>query len=223
MPTFASLNGVRVHDAKITIPNYGIWMADVKIAGTPSVPTTPGACTLTAGDLVLVGTATRVGVYGGVASARIVGGFGGWRQPVQKPRSWHFAAGIPLAMVLGDVSSSVGEKVTGATGLLANDYALRAGDPASLVLHQLATPYWYMSPSGVTTVGQRPAATVASSFQLIDAQPESGLVVVSPSTLADWTPGNTFSTPEYSPSSPISFVYLDLPDSGAVRAEVLCV
>jgi hypothetical protein len=217
--SYASLNGARVTHGRIFIPSYGIWVADVSLASSTTIPTTAGALTLVAADLSLVGTVHRHASYGGVLSVCIVGGYGGWSKRLAK-KSYQFAGGVPIAMVLGDAAADVGEQVafTSTPSKLASAFA-RPALVASYLLGQLAGPIWWVRPDGVTLVGPHSTTPIASTFQLISFSGAQGRVTVAADSLADFSPARTFSTPALSTRT-ISTVMHDLKDSGEVRTIV---
>lgn len=220
MADFADVNGQRVFSGNMLIPSVGLWTADVKLIGSAYLPTAGGAVTFTVGDLSLIGTAYRQDVYGGVLHARITGGFGGWRNTLKR-RSYYLAGGVPLSMVLGDAARELGEKIQLAQDQTMAALFARPAQSGATLLAQLATPYWWMQPSGVTYVGQRASSLITSQFTVIDYQPESSLVTVAPNSIADFAPGRTFTAPQVPNPTPISFVEFDLPNSGDVRAHCL--
>lgn len=219
MADFADLNGAHVFEGIVSIPSYGIWSADVKLVNAPPLPTTPGALALTIADLVLVGTLLRSDTYGAAISARILGGFAGWRKRLTS-RSYNSPTGVTYAMVIGDAAIEIGESVTGApSGVLGQRWA-RAGDVAGLLLSYLVSQ-WYMAPGGVTTIGVRPSTQITSKFQVIDYEPQKHRVSVAADSIADFAPGRTFTAPTLPAPAPISLVEHHL--GGTVRTELLLV
>lgn len=222
MSDFADLNGTRVVSGSVSIPSYGIWTANISLASAPTIPTTQGAITLTVGDLKLLGTVYRSGVYGGVYSVRLRGGYGGWGKTLTA-KSYHFASGVPIAMILTDAAIELGEQVApppppGVTG----PFFGRAATPGGLLLGQLGPPHWYMAPNGQTTIGARPSTAIASKFQVLAYDPSAGHVTVASDSVADFAPGRTFSAPQLPAPSPISYVEHVL-DGSTVRTEILLV
>jgi transcriptional regulator with GAF, ATPase, and Fis domain len=77
---FASYAGARIVSLSLIVPLYGLWTADVLVPLDGSVPDT-GAIVI--GNATYHGAVLRQALYGGSRRLRIIGGFGGWRKPVQ--------------------------------------------------------------------------------------------------------------------------------------------
>ena len=105
MATAPTLNGHKVTDARVTIPAWGVWYADVAIDGEVALS---GAATLVVADLTLSGTVLSGGPSTGRSHFRVVGGEGGWGKLLKK-RSYANDAGVKLAKILGDAAFEVGE------------------------------------------------------------------------------------------------------------------
>jgi hypothetical protein len=221
-----ALNGVQVGTTDITIPYYGIWSADVALNAPTSLPSTPGGLTLTVGNLSLLGTAFRAASFAGARSARLVGGYAGWRQAVP-PRSYTNPVGNTLAMILADLAASVGEKVnlvTPATlsGLMVQEGSTAANPvPASRLLRQLAGALWWIDPSGVTQIGPRPATAITSPFTVAAWSGSSGSFEIATEDPASWMPGATFSSDTVTPTQTVSSVRISSGNDGVMRLRVL--
>ncbi len=83
----ATLNGSRVTDARVNIPAWGCWYAEVTIDGEVALPTTAAGVELKIADLTLAGTVLSGGPQKGRASYRIVAGRGGWGKTI---KSWKY-------------------------------------------------------------------------------------------------------------------------------------
>lgn len=217
--TWASLNGQQVLSARVTIPYYGRWVADVAVA---IAATTPTSNALTLGDLVLNGYEFRSTDYAGQFLARLAGGAGGWGKQVA-PRAYQSPAGIRLSLVLGDVAREVGESVVvdSAADVLFGSYYIREAGPASRVLRQLAGGVWWVAPDGTTHVGARDTSAIASHFDVIKYDGSRGLVEVATETLVDWMPGRTFTAPTLPSSLVVGSVTHTVTNEGASRMAVL--
>ena len=102
--SFAHVNGIRLVSVSLGMPAYGLWMADVD-GDLPGNLT--GGVTLVVGNLSLVGSVYRQGSFAGQAKARLVGGYGGWRQDVSAA-SYSNPAGVRLSTVLLDLAAEQG-------------------------------------------------------------------------------------------------------------------
>lgn len=226
MADFADVNGVRVISGRVSIPSLGIWIADVKVVNTSSLPLNPRGVTLTIGDLTLISTVFRQASYGGYLRVRLVGGAAGWRRTLNK-KFYTLPGGVPLLMVLNDAALEVGElpvAITSTTILsTVGPSFTRPAEPATAVLNQLAGPYWYMSPSGITTVGPRSPASVGSTLTPIEYDGDAGRLVLASDSISDIAPGRLVSHPLTGQLTPLSYVEHMIPDDGIVRSEVLLV
>lgn len=224
MPDYASLNGTRVVSGRVCLPSYGLWTADLVLATPQVLPSTPGGLSLVLGNLTLTGTAFRQASYGSARSVRIVAGYGGWRKTLS-PKSYQLPSGVPLSMVLGDAAQELGEPVPQLSAALQGATVgfsyCRAGDLGTLVLAQLATPYWWVQPNGVVFVGPRPTGAITSTFQVTEYAGREGRFTVAPDVIGDWLPGRSFTTPQIGTPNPISYVEHELPGTGSLRSHVL--
>ena len=217
---WANLDGVRVVSARVTIPWFGAWAADVVLADASSIGEMP---TLTIGTLVLEGARARASSFSGARSARLVGGRGGWRKDVGA-RAYRFAGGVRLATVLGDAAAEVGEAVDLDAALASatvGDAYVREAGPASRVLRQLAGPAWWTDPAtGRTKVGSRVPTPITSDFSVEGYKGAEGRVVVATEALADWTPARTFTSPTLGVTLTVGGASLVVEGDGRARVEV---
>jgi hypothetical protein len=212
---FASCNREAIMKGSITIPFYGTWSADIDVdTGAPI----KGPVTLVLGPLTLQGSAYRSDVFAGIASARIVGGGGGWGKSLPS-KAYNLPGGVPVSMVLGDAAIECGEKVSGASGTL-GAFWVRDQAPAARTLRLMAGTIWWMDMTGTTQLLPRPTPTIRSAFEVISDEPGSGRVVVATESPQDWVPGAIFSSPTTAPT-PISSVTHTLTNAGIGRTEIL--
>jgi hypothetical protein len=221
-----ALNGTQIASGSIGVPEYGVWSADVSLTVATQIPSSPGGCMVTVGNLTLVGTAFRAASFAGAKSARIVGGFGGWRNPIA-PRAYRNGGGVLLSMVLGDVAAEVGEQIQvasdGPLGTLFTREGSTAANPvpASRVLRQLGGPLWWVDPAGMTHVGPRPSAAVSSAFQAISYSGARGSFEIATEDPASWLPGATFSSDTITTTQTVSLLMIEASNDGVVRIRVL--
>lgn len=170
------LNALRATSVRILTPWTGVWFAEVDfdLGEAKTAPT--GACTLTVGTSVLVGTIDprSSGIFGESGKARVVGGGGGWDKPVT-PQHFKNDAGVLSTLVLQATAAQVGEKVTEvAPTRLGPDYVRVAG-PASRVLEGLA---WYVNAQGVTVVGPRAPVAIPSTTDILTFDPSNQTAIL---------------------------------------------
>jgi hypothetical protein len=232
--SLATLSGHNVATARVELPAFGIWYADVATEDAAAFPL-GSAVTLTIAGLVLAGRAFRGEVYQGAGGYRIEGGAGGWRLPV-RARSHQDDSGVRLAHVLAAVLSDmpaasresfVGAPVTGgAAGIPAaadrslGDHWMRRAGVASSSLALLAVP-WYMRPDGATYCGARPSGAVADpQYDVTEpVDPGARRVTIATERPELWVPGLTLTDPHL--ASPLLLRHVTIAvDSDTMRIEV---
>lgn len=217
MTDFSSYSGERVVSAKVAIPYYGTWSADIAMSSATAMPDV--AAPLVIGDLSMIAAPARAASFADSRTARVVGGYGGWRKPV--PRQGYRGANVRISTVLGDAAAIVGERVSiDITDVNLGRFA-RAAGRASLVLRQVAGDSWYVAPNGVTHVGPRPSGAISSDFEVIGWSGNTGRFTISTETLADWMPGRSFTAPTVTGTHTIGYVEISTDSSGKLRLEVL--
>lgn len=217
MSHYASLNGERIVSGTITLPNRGVWTADLVLASELDVPS---SVALQLGNLSLVGTRFRTLSYGGSRSIRVVGGAGGWSKDVPK-KAYSSAAGVLLSTVLKDVAGEVGETVSLASDSTIGTKWTRFSGHASSVL-DLLVPFWFVQPDGSTRIGARTSKKITSSFEVTNVSGSGGRVVVGTEDLASWLPANTFTSRTITTAQTISAVIHNIAD-GVIRTEAYVV
>lgn len=194
--SYASLNGNQIVKASITIPMTGTWTADVVLEAEPQQALT-GLLTLAVGSLTLRGTAARSGSFVGGYSARIVGGYLGWRKELT-PKSYQSAFGLKLAPILSDAAREAGEQVNVTDDRTLNAAYVRRKAKGSRVLWELY-PTWWMGLDGVTQIGPRADSVVGSAFDVTDYDPYRGRATLATSFPEAFVPNVRFTgvtTPE---------------------------
>lgn len=218
MTAFASLNGQRVVKASICIPMYGAWSADVDMDNPADIPLN---VTLTIANLSLVGRVYRMASFAGGRSARIVGGYGGWRKtvPVQ---AYYKTGGVKRSTVLGDVAALVGEKIKITTDQTIGTYFIRELAPAERTLRQVLGSVWYIDEKGVTQCQARTnSALIKSEFTVGARSGGQGRIEIASEDIASWMPGRTFDTPVLNAVQTISTTTIQADNAGKLRLEIL--
>lgn len=195
---------------------FGAWVADATLAEDAEVPV---LCSLTIANLTLAGAVMRQAPFAGQRTARLVGGFGGWRRPVGA-RSYQNPAGIPLSMILRDAAMEVGERVAIANDALVGTDFVRESAAASRVLRQIVGRSWWVDAAGVTRLGPRPSSTVASEYSAVAFSGALGRFLVATEDLAAWLPGAAFAS-KLVPTSTVSSMSVAMDRDGKLRLEVL--
>ncbi len=216
--SFSTLNGIRMTSVKLAIPAYGIWVADIELA-TAEVITS--AVTMVIGNLTMVGHVYRMAAFAGSRTARVIGGYGGWRNTVPS-QSYYDANGIRKSVILNDIAASVGERINiTSDGVHATTF-VREEAPAQRILNQVVGTAWYIDNAGVTQLGDRPSTAIKSQYDVMKWSGNLGKVDVATEDYASWMPGNTFLNTFVTERQTISFTSMTLDNSGKARIEVLC-
>ncbi len=215
--SFASINGQQVTTAKVTIPEYGTWAADVTLAESGPVP---ALTSLTIGNLTMSAAVVRSASFSGSKSARIVGGGGGWRKTLTS-RSYASGGGIRLSTLLQDAAKELGETVVTAADRTVGTVYCRSEQPGGRFLRNLIGATWWVDSAGVTQTGSRPSGDITSDFDVMGWSGAKGAFEIATENYSDWMPGRTFSAPTVSPRQVISMVSLDQDNDGVLRLHVL--
>ena len=198
MSFFASVNGLQVVAGSLVIPAIGAWTADVHLATQQAVS---GQVTVVIGNLSLVGNVYRSDVYGGQVRARIVGGYGGWRQAIPA-QGYGSLSGVGLGTILNDAANACGEQLGNVNNNSIGNGFARVRFPNSVasdvlwqMLAQAFIPAWYVAPNGQTNITPWPTTTIATPFTVTEQKPDEGVVTVATEDYASWMPGCQFSSP----------------------------
>lgn len=214
---FAALNGRRVISGAITFPYYGAWVADVVLSVSDTIPT---LSTLTLEDLTLSCAVYRQFSFAGSRSARLVGGFGGWRKTIPA-QAYQSAGGIKASLLLGDAAALVGEKVNVVTDQTVGSLFVREAAPAQRLLRQLAGSLWWVDSKGTTQVGPRTSTAILSSFTAVEWSGAKGRFNIATEKLSDWMPGQTFTSPTVTATQTIGSTTIAIDNDGTLRLTVL--
>jgi hypothetical protein len=224
MALYASFAGSRIVSARVTLPPWGAWSADVQLAAEDAV--SPRGV-LTIGNLSLVGAVLpgRDGPFAGSRSLRLVGGAGGWYRTVGA-RFYAKPQGVRLATVLGDVAAEVGEAIvlsSAFTSRVVGQFWARAAGQAVGVLSVAAGRAWYIDEVGVTQVGERPSTTVSSPFTISGPgyRGSLGMVEIATEDLLSWRPGALFRSELLSTPLTVASVSIHMAADSTLRLEVM--
>jgi hypothetical protein len=215
--SFAIVNGVRVVEGSIGIPDQGLWVARVFLEAEGTIST---SVALVIGNLTLTGAVFRQGAFAGRQYALLVAGAAGWMRTVAA-QAYEQPGGVMLSTVLGDAAREVGEQVNASPDRSVGAFFVRESAPAQRVLRQLVGVAWYVDNAGVLQLGARPAGAVASSFLVEDFDRADGLAVISTEDEAAWLPGQSFTSPTVPDAQAISFTRFEVDNAGVLRLKVL--
>jgi len=150
-----ALNALDVDSGTLTIPEYGVWHARLRLTTDKSFVRGELA-ELVMGDLSLRGRIRSGGPHVGASEYLVVGGADGWVKRVQK-RPYRTGTGVKLREVATDLAQETGEMITVLRGV-DRDLGYAWSRPecvASSVLRDLGVKWW-VEPDGTTKVGKRP-------------------------------------------------------------------
>lgn len=181
----STLNDIPVTAAKVFLPAWGVWWADVETA-EPDVLT--GTARLVVADQTFVGTIVSGAALYGRARYRVAGGAGAWGDEVGS-KGYNNDLGVKASLAIADAAALVGETVESAPDTrLGNHYTRHAG-PASDVLNHAARDAWYVDRDGVTRFGARVEYDYAGGGTVKPADPAQGVVEIAADEIADIVPG----------------------------------
>lgn len=224
MAVFASYAGSRLVTARLTLPPWGAWTADLLLASDGEVPTT-GA--LVIGNLTLIGAVLpgRDGPFAGSRTVRLVGGAGGWQRTIGA-RFYAKTQGVRLATIITDAAAEVGETVAIGAAYSSRVAGLFWSRPAGQAVNVLANTVqraWWIDDAGVTQIGDRPTTYVRSPFDLTGPGYRGDLAQVTIATEdpLSWRPGAVFRSELLPRPLQAASVSMHMAADGVLRAEVL--
>ena len=148
----ATLASLPLHSFELDEGYHGTWLGRFTFTDADG-PAEGDLVTLTVGPRSMVGTVIGAGQHGGVATARVVGGYGGWRQPSQG-LSFQNDANLSKLDIAKALAASVGEQVASELDSLGANWCF---DPLASAGSNLdALGDWYVRDNGVTVLGTRP-------------------------------------------------------------------
>jgi len=185
--SIASLSGYRATSARVQLPAWGIWFADVTI---DAEATLAGPVALQVADLALSGTVLSGGPYRGSSSYRIIGGAGGWGRELPA-KGYSQDAGVKSAKVAGDAAAEAGETldVSALAGASPGYAFAREAGPAARVLEQLAPRGWYVGEDGVSRIGRRPRRELTTPAVRMTLDVSRGMATLAAESIAELVPG----------------------------------
>jgi hypothetical protein len=211
---FASLAGLQITRARVTIPWTGIVHADVTIStDLETASQLTGPQSLVIGNLTLAMATYRVIDEVGRIGARLVGGAGGWLKTLP---ATSYGATTP-AVVIGDAAALVGELVGSMPTTALGSY-VRSNDVAISVVQDIMGDAWYVDGTGTLQQGARTPTTISSNFQAEKIMGAPGRYMIATESVADWMPGASFANDVVSGTVGRAMIALD---QTKVRVEVL--
>jgi hypothetical protein len=208
-----TLNGEALTKARVQLGAWGLWWADVAVAGDFSLAVGSPA-SVVIGEVPMAGTVVSGGPFEGTASYRIVGGRGGWGRTLQY-QGYRDDAGVRASKIIADLANASGEILKGAlpTSRLGSHFA-RVEGPAYLMLGRLAPSSWYVDLDGSTVIGSRPSSTYSGDAPRVHVDKNAQMITLAvEGSIAGLVPGVVVDG-----MSPASDVEYELtPDSLIVR------
>lgn len=184
-----TLNGHAVTMARVQIPAWRGWYADVELADEVTLD---GTVELVVADLTLSGTIVSGGATRGAARYRVAAGAGSWGSRVDA-RGYHSDAGVRRRTVMLDAAEAVGEALD--LDSVPDDTVgagfTRLAGPASAVLHALAPESWYVDTDGTTKIGKRDGEVLDVDAARTKVDLRRGRIELAAKDVADILPGVT--------------------------------
>lgn len=184
----ATLGGSPVLRARVQVPAWGIWWADVDLAEAIDLV---GLVTLEIGGLALSGYIMSGGPSEGRAAYRVVGGSGGWGTNLSA-RAYSNDGGVKASTVITDAASDVAETLVDPPTTRLGPHYTRPSGPASAVLDVVAERAWYVDFEGSTCFGARSSTEYDGPGTILPgSSPAFGVVEIAAEDLSGLVPGVT--------------------------------
>jgi len=182
----ATINGFTCTRVRVQLPSWGVWYADVEVAGEHVLA---GAVELVLADAALSGTVIAGGAANGRSAYRIAGGAGRWGATVAR-RAYANDLGVRRSVLAEDVARDVGESVDegGLEGAIGPAFT-RANDRAAAVLDAIAPRAWRVDADGTTRFGARTTVAIATVAPRVRVDPKAGVLTIASSEIAALVPG----------------------------------
>lgn len=182
----ATANGFAIHSAEIDIPFRRIWLASLTFTDDQG-PVEGDAVDLVVGSWTASGTCIESGVHGGIRSARVVAGAGGWRRA---PTGLAFQndANLRRSDIAQAIAASVGETVEADSDTIGVHWSFDPTISAGSNLDALGD--WYVRDDGVTVIGSRPdGASFKAIVDHFDGKHGHADLLIEESDVASVLPG----------------------------------
>jgi hypothetical protein len=151
--SMATLNGHSASAARVQLPAFGAWWADLTLQAEVELE---GAVEIKLADLTLSGAIVSGGPFRGASRYRVAAGAAGWGKTIPG-KSYANDLGVKLSTVLGDAALAAGETLDASTvpaSTVGPAYTRERG-PAGRVLQRLAPEAWFVAEDGATRLGRR--------------------------------------------------------------------
>jgi hypothetical protein len=214
-----TVNGLRCVSVRLLHPWKGAWIMDAELDPdlVAQVPTS-GPAVVVMGGATLLGTVDPrcAGTFVAKGSCRVVGGGGGWDDPVP-PLHFHADNGVLSTPVYTATGAIVGEKVVDAVPQILGVDFMRSAGPASRVFGDVD---WYIDLAGVTQVSMRPPAASDPSVTLIHWDPMERRAELTADTLV--LPGTVLADPRLGTTTPTVRDVVQTFDANGSRVSAWC-
>ncbi len=180
-----NVNGVRVAAASLTMPETGVWYADLTLDLDVGQSAPTGRVALMLADSPCVCTVDDAwsGAFGENTTVRVRGGGGGWGKEVAA-QHYHNDGGVLLSSVAVTTGVTAGEVVTVLEDAVLGTDFVRAKERASRVLDGVS---WWVGLDGVTRIGKRVEAPIqpALGAEVLEYDPASQIVTLAADGLVE--------------------------------------
>jgi hypothetical protein len=184
----ATLAGHRVTHARVTLPAWGAFWAEVSLDEEVSLS---GRVALSVADLQLSGTVMSGGPGPkGRSSFRLAGGAGAWGKKIPA-KSYANDAGVKASTILVDAAKACGETLDPTTipDVRLGPAWTREEAVAARALEQIAPAGWYVGQDGTTRIGKRPPTTLTTPASIGPVDQARRCVPLAADAIAAIVPG----------------------------------
>ncbi len=185
------LNGTGIEFARITLPNYKRWHADIRLMG--GVTDISGVQTLTFAGIAMTGSIFRTKSEAGSRALRMVGGANGLGT-VLPAKAYYQQSGVLLSTVARDIAAASGETIVVDVDRSLGSFWSIISMTAGQALDALTGSQWWMDLTGTihTSLTTRTTTPIASTFMAKKWRGAQGVYEIVPDAPSDWTPGRSF-------------------------------
>lgn len=183
----ATLSGHLATSARVHIPAWGRWWADVSIDGEHTLT---GSVPLVIADMTLTGAVLSGGPHEGRSHYRVCGGSGGWGASIPA-KAYVNDAGVKASLVLSDAAAECGETLDASTlpTTRLGPSWVRTEGPASAMLNAIAPKGWHIGADGRTRIGSWTGAALKGDVTHGPVDLAAGTVTLAAESIATILPG----------------------------------
>lgn len=187
-----SLGNAAVIEGLITVPIQGAWYAEVQV-DEDEAPVAGAYVTLDASGTDYIGTVRDVSVYGGRASAKIVGGAGALKSELLPRAYQNVTFGIPLTDISALSGEGIDEATTAALSAISAPYWIIQKQEAQRAIQAIAdflSLRWRVLRSGKIQIALALDTEYTGAYEVLESDDTRGYRLLAVET-CDAEPGQT--------------------------------